>query len=131
MMTSDQLRAARILLHLDQRELAAKALVGVATVRRFEGGEEVGALQREAMRRAVEEAGAILLASGQDLGGRAIEAGVALVRREDLPRETRERLSSGDWGRRKRPAKAGEPADAPEAGMAGPDERGPEAPDAV
>ncbi len=128
MMTSDQLRAARILLHLDQRELAAKALVGVATVRRFEGGEEVGALQREAMRRAVEEAGAILLASGQDLGGRAIEAGVALARREDLPRETQERLSSGDWGRRKRPAKAGEPVKSPEAG---PDERGPEASDAV
>ncbi len=129
MMTSDQLRAARILLHLDQRELAAKALVGVATVRRFEGGEEIGALQREAMRRAVEEAGAILLASGQDLGGRAIEAGVALVRREDLPQETRERLSSGDWGRRRRPTKAGEAVDAPQAETAGSGDPAPETPE--
>lgn len=114
-MTSDQLRAARVLLHLDQRELAAKALVGLSTVRRFEGGEEIGALQREAMRRAIEAAGAILIASGQDLGGKAIEAGVALARREDLPEETRERLSSGEWGRRKRSSKQSPSADPAEA----------------
>lgn len=101
-MTSDQLRAARILLRLDQRELARIALVGVSTVRRFEGGEEIGALQRDAMRRAIEEAGAILLAAGQDVGGRVIDAGVALRRRSELPEETRRRLSDADWGRRKR-----------------------------
>jgi len=124
MMTSDQLRAARILLHLDQRQLAAMALVGVASVRRFEGGEEIGALQREAMRRAVEDAGAILLASGQNVDGRAIEAGVALRRREELPADTRDRLSSGDWGRRKRSPKigasaavGGAPAPTPEASV--------------
>jgi hypothetical protein len=111
-------------------------------VRRFEGGEEIGALQLDAMRRAIEAAGAILIASGQDLGGRAIEAGVALARREDLPEETRERLSSGEWGRRKRPAKPagpedvgtaqrGEPVEAPDAEAVGPGERGPAAPDAV
>lgn len=105
MMTSDQLRAARVLLHLDQRDLAAMSLVGVATVRRFESGEEVGALQLDAMRRAIEEAGAILLAGGQAVGGRAIGVGVALRMREDLPETTRRRLSSGDWGRRKRGAK--------------------------
>ena len=105
MMTSDQLRAARILLHLDQRDLAAMSLVGVATVRRFESGEEVGALQLDAMRRAIEDAGAILLAAGQAVGGRAIDAGVALRIRDELPKATRERLSSGDWGRRKRSAK--------------------------
>lgn len=105
MMTSDQLRAARILLHLDQRDLAAMSLVGVATVRRFEGGEEIGALQREAIRRAIEDAGAILLAAGQDVGGRAIDAGVALRTRDDLPEATRDRISGGEWGRRKRPTK--------------------------
>ncbi len=128
MMTSDQLRAARILLHLDQRQLAAMALVGVSSVRRFEGGEEIGALQRDAMRRAIEEAGAILLASGQDVDGRAIEAGVALRRRGDLPEATRERLSNGEWGRRKRPGAKGEPFEGSGAGVEDPWSAGSETP---
>ena len=105
MMNRDQLRAARILLHLDQRELAEKALVAVVTVRRFEGGEPVGATQVDSMRRAVEAAGAILIAAGGAVDGDAVEAGVALRRREDLPEETKGRIARDDFGRRKAGAK--------------------------
>ena len=40
MITSDQIRAARALLRLDQRELAQRAHVSLATLRRVESGAE-------------------------------------------------------------------------------------------
>ncbi len=101
MMNRDQLRAARILLHLDQRELAEKASVAVVTVRRFEGGEAVGPTQVQSMRRAVEEAGAILISAGAPAGGGAMDAGVGLRRSQDLPEDTKARIARDDFGRRK------------------------------
>jgi transcriptional regulator with XRE-family HTH domain len=41
MITSGQIRAARSLLHITSNELAAKAQIGIATVRRLELGEGV------------------------------------------------------------------------------------------
>ncbi len=105
MMNRDQLRAARILLHLDQRELAEKASVAVVTVRRFEGGEAVGQSQVQSMRRAVEKAGAILISADGPVDGGAMEAGVGLCRREDLPEDTKARIARDDFGRRKAGAK--------------------------
>ena len=90
-LTRDQLRAARILLHLRQDELAALAKVGVATIRRFEGGQDVGELYLDAMRRAVEQAGAILI-NDLPIDGAKADVGVAILRAEELPEETRSRL---------------------------------------
>lgn len=101
MMNRDQLRAARILLHLDQRELAALARVNVVTVRRLEGGEEVGRTEHDRIRDAVQEAGAILIEADGGLGGARIQRGVALRPLEDCSEATRERLARGDFGRRR------------------------------
>ena len=100
MMTRDQLRAARILLHLGQEELAAIADVALVTVRRFEGGEEVGTEQQSRIRQAIEEAGAILIAAGRGTDGRHIEGGVALRTLEECSAATRERIASDTFLRR-------------------------------
>ena len=91
----DQLRAARMLLHLSQDQLARLATVGVATLRRFEGGQDIGPLHLDALRRAVEDAGAILLAGdpGSAGGGRGV--GVALRIESELPEATRARIAGG------------------------------------
>lgn len=87
--TRDQLRAARMLLHLRQDELAALSKVGVATIRRFEGGKGIGHLHLDALRRAVEEAGATFSAPDANRG-----AGVALKVADHLPRATLQRLQA-------------------------------------
>jgi transcriptional regulator with XRE-family HTH domain len=65
--TPDQLRAARALLHLDQAELARRAHVSVATVRRLEamqGHERVRQVTFDSIRRALEQAGAEFIPEG-------------------------------------------------------------------
>ncbi len=65
--TSDQLRAARSLLRLEQAELARRADVSVITIRRLEasgGGVPVGAATLGTVKRALEEAGAEFIADG-------------------------------------------------------------------
>ena len=101
MMNRDQLRAARVLLHLDQRELAVLAKVNVVTVRRFEGGEEIGSRHHDQIREAVEEAGAILFEAGCGVDGSAIQGGVALKTLAECSEATRERFARDDFGRRK------------------------------
>ncbi len=76
-MTSNDLKAARALLGIDQATLAADSLVSVATIRRFEGGRPISGLHRDAVRRTVERAGAVFLPPGLVVEGHAIEGGVA------------------------------------------------------
>lgn len=87
----NQLRAARVLLCLSQEELAALSHVGVATIRRYESGSGVSAHNAATLRATVEAAGAVIL-DDQEVGGRRIGDGVALLDKDDLPHNTLERL---------------------------------------
>jgi transcriptional regulator with XRE-family HTH domain len=65
MITAEQIRAARALLRLDQSELARRAGISVATLRRVEAGNEpVLARSAETIRQALETAGAQFIPDG-------------------------------------------------------------------
>ena len=85
MITRDQVRAARMLLDMHQPELAILAGIGVATLRRFESGHEIGRLHLDAIERALTEAGVIMIAEGSRVDNRIVGAGVALKRRATSP----------------------------------------------
>jgi transcriptional regulator with XRE-family HTH domain len=65
MITSDQCRAAWVLAGLSAIELAKKAGVGMATIKRFESGLAVQADTIEAITTALTEAGIAFIAAGQ------------------------------------------------------------------
>ncbi len=92
-LTRDQLRAARMLLHLQQSQLAELAGVGVATIKRFETGNGIRSSQAGAVRRALEEAGAVLV-DGE--GPVDVPTGIGVVLRPaaDLPEPTLARISA-------------------------------------
>ena len=63
--TSDQLRAARALLRLEQAELAERARVSVVTIRRIEAMRgRVASMTVDGVRRALEQAGAEFVPDG-------------------------------------------------------------------
>jgi len=65
--TPDQIRAARALLRLEQRELAQRAKISIVTVRRLEakhGGERVAPSTLAGVRAALEQAGAEFIPGG-------------------------------------------------------------------
>lgn len=72
MITAEQLRAARALVRMEQRQLAEQTGVSVPTIKRMEGGagplkgtyENVSKLQA-----ALEQAGAIFLSAGETADG--------------------------------------------------------------
>jgi transcriptional regulator with XRE-family HTH domain len=67
MIDSDQIRAARALLHLEQQDVAKKARVSVATIRRVEapeGNPRVSPRTVASIRRALEAAGAEFIDNG-------------------------------------------------------------------
>ncbi|PPQ28719.1 helix-turn-helix domain-containing protein [Rhodopila globiformis] len=67
MTTQGQFRAARSLLHLDQAELARRAEVSLATIRRIEtpdGEPRVAPATVDTVRRVLEEAGAEFIPHG-------------------------------------------------------------------
>lgn len=67
MITADQIRAARALLQLDQTELARRAHVSLATLRRSENGDAAARVSPRAVssiQRALEAAGAEFLPGG-------------------------------------------------------------------
>jgi transcriptional regulator with XRE-family HTH domain len=67
MITSDQIRAARALLRLEQEDLARQAHVSVVTIRRLEAAETPGRVApatQERVRQVLEAAGAEFIAHG-------------------------------------------------------------------
>ena len=95
--TSDQLRAARALLRLEQAELAERASVSVVTIRRIEAMRgRVASMTVDGVRRALEQAGAEFVPDGvrrrrpdkeavfQDLRGISLRSAERLRGRELL-----------------------------------------------
>jgi transcriptional regulator with XRE-family HTH domain len=62
--TPDQVRAARALLRMEQRELAERAQISVATVRRIEAAEPTGPETVQRVQHALEDAGAEFIEDG-------------------------------------------------------------------
>lgn len=71
MITPDQCRAARILAGLSAVDLAKRAGVGIATIKRFESGQPVQSATVEAIVAALVSAGIAFIAAG----GRSIDGG--------------------------------------------------------
>ncbi len=93
--TSDQLRAARVLLHIQQKQLAALSRVSLSSIRRFEGGSGIGHLHVDALRRALVEAGVLFVdGTGAAEGVPAGAVGVVLRPTDELPETTRARISA-------------------------------------
>lgn len=65
MMTVEQCRAARALLGWSAQDLADEAGVGVATIRRFEGGNPVNDGSVAAMTKALTAAGIIVISENE------------------------------------------------------------------
>jgi transcriptional regulator with XRE-family HTH domain len=67
MIDPDQIRAARALLHLEQQDVAKKARVSVATIRRVEASEGIARVSPrivDSIRRALEDSGAEFIENG-------------------------------------------------------------------
>ena len=65
--TSEQIRAARALVRLEQSDLAQRARVSIVTIRRLEGAEQsarVSPMTVQSVRRALEQAGAEFIPDG-------------------------------------------------------------------
>ena len=93
--TSDQLRAARVLLHIQQRQLATLSRVSLSSIRRFEGGSGIGHLHVDALRRALVDAGVVFVdGTGAAEGVPAGAVGVVLRPADDLPEPTRARIAA-------------------------------------
>ncbi|MDA8229958.1 MAG: helix-turn-helix domain-containing protein [Magnetospirillum sp.] len=72
MPTSEQIRAARMLLRWEQKELADRSGVSLPTIKRLEikpGEVQAHGTTLEALQRAFVEAGVIFLAEGDAIGG--------------------------------------------------------------
>ena len=78
--TRDQIRAARMLLNISQDELSKAAGVGVATVRRFELGQNIRGAQLQAILRALLDAGVLVIEDGAMVDGVEVSIGVALAK---------------------------------------------------
>ncbi len=65
MMTIEQCRGARALLGWSAQDLAGHASIGVATVRRFEGGSQVAAGSIDGMAAALMAVGITFIAAGE------------------------------------------------------------------
>ena len=98
-LTRDQVRAARMLLHLQQDQLAKLATVGIATIKRFETGNGIREPQAKALRRALEKAGAILLDGGDPPG---VPTGIGVALKPALPRPTLARIAAEEAREAKR-----------------------------
>ena len=90
-MSRNQLKAARMLLGLSQKDLASLSDVGVVSLRRYETGHDLGAQLLERLRDSLETAGVVLIDGGV-IGDREIGGGVALRPEHDLPPDTRARV---------------------------------------
>jgi transcriptional regulator with XRE-family HTH domain len=69
MVTIEQIRAARGYLGWNQRDLAAKAGISPASVKAYEGGKNVRVSIRDAIERALVDAGIMFLEPGDTRDG--------------------------------------------------------------
>jgi transcriptional regulator with XRE-family HTH domain len=92
--TRDQLRAARVLLHLQQKQLSTLSKVSVSTIRRFEAGLGIGPVFTDALRRSLVEAGAIFIDGDGNDRAPTGAVGVLLKADHDLPEETLVRITA-------------------------------------
>ena len=93
MITSSQMRAARAMLGIDQRSLAALAGLSVPTIQRMEGSDGVVRGNVDSLMKLVEalrEAGIELIAEGaiSSQGGRGVRLAVPASQRRTRPRRT-------------------------------------------
>lgn len=84
-MTIAQARGARGMLNWSAAALAEASSIGIATVKRFEGGQPVQSASIHAMQRALEAAGIVFIADGEP--SLTAGAGVRLARL-DVSRKT-------------------------------------------
>ena len=96
--TSDQLRAARALLRLEQAELARRAGVSVVTVRRLEGaaGGTVSADVIGNVRSALEQAGADFIPNGVQKRRAAADVEARFEAIREISRRSAEALKDRD-----------------------------------
>ncbi len=71
-------RAARVLLGWSQEDLAGKASIGLASVKRFEAGTATTPVIRAVIEGALRKGGAGFFEAGETREGRRIKAGVVL-----------------------------------------------------
>ena len=146
-LTRDQLRTARMLLHLQQDALAELAEVGIATIKRFETGTPIRESLLTQIRGRLEKAGAVFIKGGKvsvpidriELSDSDVGDGVALKRK--LPDATLARIEAdrlreagrikADQARRavhrsepesSTPRRKGRPRKVPEDGSVSPDD---------
>jgi len=82
MISSEQCRAARILVGMSANDLAKRAEVGIATIKRFESGQTVNLVSQALIERALVAAGIAFIAPGD----RSVEGGEG-VRLAPIPPE--------------------------------------------
>lgn len=80
-MTGRHVRAARALLGWTQADLAARAKIGVRTVKRFENDEDTTPVVATAIERAFEDAGLRIFRNASELA-KIKDYGVAIVMRD-------------------------------------------------
>lgn len=107
--TRHQIRAARALLALQQEALCHEADVGVASLRRFENGNEVGEDVVAAILTELERQGAVLIPAGTVVDGREVGGGVALKPWGALHADAKARLQRLNQSSTIAAAKASEP----------------------
>jgi transcriptional regulator with XRE-family HTH domain len=100
MTSSEQIKAARALLRMEQEELARRADVSVTTIRRLEaasGEQLVAAATTEKVRKALEEAGVEFIHQGVSLKANAASEEALYGRLRTIAERAADRLKTRDW----------------------------------
>ena len=80
-LSAAEIRAARAIIGWSQNDLAEATRLGVRTIKRAEGGERLTDAADFSIRTAFDKAGVVFVNRGDDLVGKEVVAGVALLAR--------------------------------------------------
>jgi transcriptional regulator with XRE-family HTH domain len=100
MTSSEQIKAARALLRMEQEELAKRAGVSVTTIRRLEaasGEQLVAASTTETVRRVLQEAGVEFIHQGVSLKAKAAGEDALYSRLRAIAERAAGQMNSRDW----------------------------------